>query len=81
MATLDDMLAQLSPVNSNRTASELFDANLQVVDELIVEIKKLNKSGKTSEAGKLIDIAQHILDNNRAYKELVERLMRQGGVS
>ncbi len=54
---------------------EISEANLAIVDELIVEMRRLSKSGQTKEFKKLADVTQKILDNNAKFQAVVGEVL------
>ena len=80
MSELEKVLTQLSGKSHKRQRVDtIYNLNLSIVDALIAEIKRLNKSGNTETASNLITIAEAVLQSNNSYKELIEELMRQAG--
>lgn len=57
--------------NRRQKLAEIAFENSAVVDDLLKEAKRLIKNGNESEAEKLINFAERIVNNNRKYQNMV----------
>lgn len=78
MSNIEDALKKASVALTRRDQlNSIYHVNMAAIDDLIVEIKRLNDEGRTKESGRLIEIAQAILDNNVRYRDLVIEVMKE----
>ena len=74
---MSSLINKITRVNRDRRSEfvKISRTNIEVVDELVKEARRLSESDQVDEAGKLIEITKKVLNNNKRFQNMVGEVL------
>lgn len=74
---MSSLVDKITRVNRDRRSEfvKISRTNIEVVDELVKEARRLSESDQVEEASKLIAITKKVLNNNKRFQNMVGEVL------